>query len=59
MKIFTGAQIKELDKYTVEHEPIKSEAEQVATKVADSFEEAYDLALEAVQRQLEKNKEKK
>ena len=25
MKIFTGAQIKELDKYTVEHEPIKSE----------------------------------
>lgn len=33
--------------------------EQVATKIADSFEEAYDLALEAVQRQLEKNKEKK
>ena len=33
--------------------------EQVATKVADTFEEAYDLALEAVQRQLEKNKEKK
>jgi len=24
MKIFTGAQIKELDKYTTEHEPIKS-----------------------------------
>lgn len=24
MKIFTGAQIKELDKYTIEHEPIKS-----------------------------------
>ena len=24
MKIFTGAQIRELDKYTIEHEPIKS-----------------------------------
>lgn len=34
-------------------------AEVVATKLADSFEEAYDLALEAVERQLEKNKEKK
>ena len=31
----------------------------VATKVADSFEEAFDLAAEAVERQLEKNKEKK
>lgn len=31
----------------------------VATKVADSFEEAYDLAAEAVERQLEKYKEKK
>ncbi len=34
-------------------------AEVVATKLADSFEEAYDLAIEAVERQLEKNKEKK
>ena len=33
--------------------------ETVATKVADSFEEALDLALEAVERQLEKTKEKK
>lgn len=31
----------------------------VATKLADSFEEAVDLALEAAERQLEKNKEKK
>lgn len=31
----------------------------VATKVADSFEEAYDLASEAVERQLEKDKNKK
>ena len=31
----------------------------VATKTADSFEEALDLAIEAVERQLEKNKEKK
>lgn len=33
--------------------------ESVATKTADSFEEAYDLAIEALERQLEKNKEKK
>ncbi|MDE5661100.1 MAG: HPF/RaiA family ribosome-associated protein, partial [Muribaculaceae bacterium] len=33
--------------------------EVVATKVADSFEEAVDLALEAIERQLEKNKDKK
>lgn len=31
----------------------------VATKTADSFEEAYDLCLEAIERQLEKIKEKK
>lgn len=24
MKIFTGAQIRELDKYTIEHEPVES-----------------------------------
>lgn len=34
-------------------------AEAVATKVADSFEEAFDLALEALERQLQKNKDKK
>lgn len=31
----------------------------VASKVADSFEEAVDLALEAIDRQLEKLKQKK
>ena len=31
----------------------------VATKTADTFEESVDLCLEAVERQLEKNKEKK
>ncbi len=31
----------------------------VATKVADTFEEAIDLCLEAIERQLEKRKEKK
>jgi len=34
-------------------------AEAVASKTADSFEEAYDLAIEALERQLEKNKDKK
>ena len=33
--------------------------EVVATKTADSFEEAFDLAAEAVERQLGKNKDKK
>ncbi|MDE5688101.1 MAG: ribosome-associated translation inhibitor RaiA [Paramuribaculum sp.] len=33
--------------------------EQVATKVADSFEEAVDLCLEAIDRQLEKKKDKR
>lgn len=31
----------------------------VATKVADTFEEAIDLCLEAIERQLEKKKSKK
>ncbi len=31
----------------------------VATKVADTFEEAIDLCLEAIERQLEKHKERK
>lgn len=38
---------------------VPHDGEQVATKVADSFEEAVDLCLEAVERQLEKNKAKK
>ena len=33
--------------------------ESVASKTADSFEEAYDLALEAIEHQLERQKEKK
>lgn len=33
--------------------------ELVATKIADTFEEAIDLCLEAIERQLEKVKEKK
>lgn len=35
---------------------VPHEGEHVATKVADSFEEAVDMCLEAVERQLEKNK---
>lgn len=33
--------------------------DQVATKIANSFEEAVDLCLEAIERQLEKKKDKK
>ena len=40
-------------KLTVPQEP-----ELVADKTADSFEEAIDLALEALDRQLEKRKDK-
>ena len=35
------------------------EEDMVATKVADTFEEAVDLAIEAVDRQLEKKKDRK
>ncbi len=38
---------------------VPHQGEQVATKVADSFEEAVDMALEAIERQLEKVKAKK
>lgn len=38
---------------------IPNHEEIVATKVADTFEEAVDLALEAIDRQLEKKKERK
>lgn len=38
---------------------VPHEAEMVATKTADTFEEAVDLALEAVERQLDKSKQKK
>lgn len=35
---------------------VPQQDEYVATKVADTFEEAIDLALEALDRQMEKNK---
>lgn len=38
---------------------VPHEGEQVATKTADTFEEAIDLCLEAVERQLERLKDKK
>lgn len=38
---------------------VPHDGEQVATKVADTFEEAVDLSLEAIERQLEKIKDKK
>lgn len=38
---------------------IPSHEEIVATKVADTFEEAVDVAIEAIDRQLEKKKERK
>ena len=38
---------------------VPQQPEIVATKTADSFEEAVDLCMEAIERQLEKNKDKK
>lgn len=38
---------------------IAPKAEMFASKIADSFEEAIDLCSEALQKQMEKNKEKK
>lgn len=38
---------------------VPQQGEHVATKVADSFEEAVDLCLEALERQLEKKKANK
>ena len=38
---------------------VPQQEDMVATKVADSFEEAVDLCLEALERQLEKKKAKK
>lgn len=38
---------------------VPHKGEQVATKVADTFEEAVDLAIDAIDRQLEKDKDKK
>ena len=47
------------NKEAVEKVAAPGHDEVVASKIADSFEEAVDLAIEAVERQLEKHKEKK
>ncbi len=47
------------NKQTVIKVIIPHAGEQVATKIADTFEEGIDLALEALERQLEKGKDKK
>lgn len=48
-----------MNKEVVYKVTVPQQGETVATKVADTFEEATDLALEAIERQLEKNKDKK
>lgn len=48
-----------MNKEAIVRVAIPSHDDVVATKVADSFEEAVDNAIEAVERQLEKYKEKK
>ena len=47
-----------LNKEVIVRSVVPQQEDMVATKVADSFEEAIDLALEAVERQLEKKKER-
>ena len=44
MKIFTSAQIRELDKYTIEHEPIKSIdlMERAAKALTQAITEVWD-----------------
>ena len=44
MKIFTSAQIHELDKYTIDHEPIKSIdlMERAAIQLTDSIVAEWD-----------------
>lgn len=48
-----------MNKEVVVKATVPQQGEMVATKLADTFEEAYDLALEAIERQLGKTKEKK
>lgn len=48
-----------MNKEAVVKVTVPQQNEIVATKTADSFEEAVDLSLEAIERQLEKNKAKK
>jgi len=50
MKIFTGAQIHELDKYTIEHEPIKSIdlMERAAKAITRAFTEMWSNAMPVI-----------
>lgn len=48
-----------MNKEVVARVTVPQQDELVATKVADSFEEAVDLALEALERPLEKLKDRK
>ena len=50
MKIFTGTQIKELDKYTIEHEPIKSIdlMERAAKAIANAITEHWNTSVPVV-----------
>lgn len=50
MKIFTGAQIKELDKYTIKHEPIKSEdlMERAATALTRAITSSWGTDTQVV-----------
>ena len=47
-----------MNKQTVIKVSVPHIGDQVATKIADSFEEGVDLAIEAIERQLEKDKAK-
>lgn len=48
-----------MNKEAVVRVTVPQQPEQVATKVADTFEEAIDLCMDALERQLEKNKARK
>ena len=50
MKIFTSAQIHELDKYTIDHEPIKSIdlMERAALRLTDSIVSIWDKNMKVV-----------
>ena len=50
MKIFTGSQIRELDKYTIEHEPIKSIdlMERAARAITRAVTERWDTSVPVV-----------
>lgn len=48
-----------MNKEAVVKVTVPQKGEYVASKIADTFEEAYDLAIDAIERQIQKNKEKK